>query len=116
MHPRLPYLMLSQRSDGTVIAVFGPPLRDIDIGPGGPPSTHLSQEDSRMVVPRVLYKCGDTQRGRVPKPTTYPPTLDRLGVKLSDAIHETFKGMNDRDDSPFNEECRGITIRMHVGS
>ena len=116
MNSRLPYLIYSQRPDGTVLAVFGPPLPDIDIGPGGSLPLHLSQEHLRAVVPQVRYKCGNTQKDWESKPTIYFFTSDCLGVKLSEAFRGNFKGMNDRDDSPFGAECRGITIRMHVGS
>lgn len=98
------------------MVVFGPPLPDIDISAGGPLFPHLSQEDPRVVVPQVPYKCGNTQKDWEPKPTIYFFTSDRFGVKLFDLFRGNFKGMNDRDECPFGAECRGITIRIHVGS
>jgi len=99
------------------MVVFGPPLCNIDTGLGEQSSPHLLQEDSRVVVPQIGYKCGNTQKDWEPKPTIYfYTTSNHPGVKLSDVIRGNFKEMKDRDEFPFGAECRGITIRMHVGS
>ena len=91
--------------------VFGPPLDQF--GPNGPEFPLLSQGDSRVLVPQVQYTCGNTQKDWGPKRTILFFTRDWLGVKLLNALQGKFVEMNDR---PFGEDCRGITIRMHVGS
>jgi hypothetical protein len=68
-----------------------------------------------MKVPQLPYKCGNTQGSWEQKPPILFFEWGCLGMKLSDAAKEDFKGMNNRDDSPL-EEKRGITIRIHVGS
>ena len=67
------------------------------------------------MVPQVRYTRGNTQKDWGPKGTILFFTRDCLGVKLLNALHGKFEGMNDRDDPPFDEDCRGITIRIHVG-
>lgn len=110
--------------------VYGPPLYRVGpnglewceespyfhIGPDGPEFPLLSHEDSRVKVPQHPYTCGNTQKEWRPKPAICFFTWERLGVKLTDALDGKFNGMNNRDDFPFGEDCRGITIRMHVGS
>ena len=86
------------------------------IGPDGVELPLFSREDSRAVVPQLPYTCGNTQRDWEPKPAVCFFTLGHLGVKLSDAFHGMVMGMNDRDDYPFIEDVRGITIRINVGS
>ena len=108
----LPHIS-SQKHDGTVI-VYGPALGDI--GPGGEEFLLLSQENWRVAVPQLRYTCGNTQKGWEPKPTIYFSTSKRPGVKLSDVIQGKFNGVDGRDEFPFGEDCRGITIRMHVRS
>jgi len=66
-------------------------------------------------VPQLPYKCGNVQKKWDPKPPILFSKLGRPGVKLSDAARKEFNGMDDRDESPFDEK-RGITIRIHVGS
>ena len=68
-----------------------------------------------MAVPQIPYKNGNTQKGWKPEPTIYFYTRDRLGVKLFDALQGRFEGIHDRDTFQLGENCRGITIRMHVG-
>ena len=94
--------------------VFGPPLDQF--GPDGSEFPLLSQGDSRVLVPQVPYTCGNTQKDWIPKKTILFFTRESLGIKLLDALNGKFEGMNDRDASPFSEDCRGISIKMHVGS
>ena len=94
--------------------VFGPPLDQF--GSNDPEFPLLSQEDSRVLVPQDRYTCGNTQKDWRPKTTILFFTREYLGVKLLNVLQGKFEGMNDRDDPPFGEDCRGITIRMHVGS
>jgi len=105
--------MRFQEYDGTITKVFGPPLPQIL--PNGPDFRHLSQ-DLRVVVPQLAYACGNTQKSWDQKPVILFFTRGRLGVKLSNAVNEDFKGIDERDEFPFDANCRGITIRMHVGS
>jgi len=109
----MPLLIYFQGYDGTVIRVYGPPLSP-EL-PKYPDFPLLSQEDSRVEVPQLPYRCGNVQKKWDPKPPILFFKLRRLGVKLSDATGKEFKGMDDRDESPFDEK-RGITIRIHVGS
>jgi len=109
----MPLLIYFQRYDGTAIRVYGPPLPP-EL-PNYPDSPLLSQEDSRMEVPQLPYRCGNVHGEWDPKPPVLFFKLRRLGVKLSDVARKEFKGMDDRDESPF-DEVRGITIRIHVGS
>jgi len=71
-----------------------------------------------VVVPQLPYpcRCAYTQEGWEPKPAIHFFARNRLGVKLTDAFLGKFVDMNDRDDYPFGAECRGITVRLHVGS
>jgi len=67
------------------------------------------------MLPLLPYTCGNTQKNWDQKPSIGFSTMGRPGVKLLDAANEEFKGIDDRDDSPFDAVCRGITIRIHVG-
>jgi hypothetical protein len=107
----VPLLIYSQGHDGTVVRVYGPPL-DYYIGPNGLEFPLLSQE----AVPQPPYTCGNTQKDWEAKPPIYFFTKDRPGVKLLNARDGMFEGVNDRDQPPFDAVCRGITIRIHVGS
>ena len=68
------------------------------------------------MVPQPPYECGNTQKNWDRKSSVYFSTKGRLGVKLLDAVNGKFEGIDNRDDFPFDEACRGITIRIHVGS
>jgi len=108
----MPLLIYFQRYDGTVIWAYGPPFPPEF--PNYPDFLLLSQEDSRVEVPQPPYICGNAQKKWDLKPPILFSKLGRPGVKLSDAERKDFKGMDDRDESPFDEK-RGITIRIHVG-
>ena len=105
---------ISQGYDGTVVKVYGPSL--YHIGPNGPEFPLLSQEVPRMAVPQTPYTCGNTQKEWEAKPAVYFFTRGRHGVRLIDALQGKFEGIDERDAHPFGQSCRGITIRMHVGS
>ena len=106
-------LMGSQGHDGTAARVYGPPLPQAfatrqNLSPS-------SQVGLLEVVPQRPYVCGNVQKGWNLKPSILFTCGGRPGVKLLDAVSEMFKGMDDRDDFPFDEDARGITIRIHVG-
>ena len=84
-----------------------------DIGPVCPEFPPLSQEYSRVMGLQTPVECGNAQE-YVPKPPILF-TRGYLGVKLSDALYWMFEGIDRRDEHPF-DACRGITIRIHVGS
>ena len=94
--------------------VYGPPLPPDFLNHSDFPL--LSQEDSRVVIPLIPYRCGKTQKGWSPRPPVLFFTYDRLGVKLPVAFRGAFSGINDRDDFPLGENQSGITIRINVGS
>ena len=68
-----------------------------------------------MMVPQLPYRCGNNQKDWDQKPAILFFKWGRLGMKLTDAVKREFKGMDGRDDPPFDDK-RGITIRIHVGS
>jgi hypothetical protein len=67
------------------------------------------------MIPQPPYECGNTQKVRVRGPPILFFTRDNLGVKLLDAQEGMLEDVNDRDQPPFDADCRGITIRIHVG-
>jgi len=94
---------------GDVMKVYGPPVDQVYPNiPDVPPS--------RVMLPLRSYACGNTQKNWDRKPPIGFSTMGRPGVKLLNAANGEFKGIDDRDDSPFDAVCRGITIRIHVGS
>jgi len=69
-----------------------------------------------MVIPQIPYTCGNTQKSWDQKPTILFFTRGRPGAKLSNVVNGDFKGIDDRDEFPFDVNCGRITIRIHVGS
>ena len=100
--------------DGTVVRVYDPSLGDI--GSNNLEFPLVSQGDLRVVVPQPPYSCGSTEKSWERKPTIYFSMTGRLGVKLLDVVNGKFEGMDERDEWPFDDSCRGITIRIHVSS
>lgn len=102
-----------QDEDGTVLMVFGPPL--LQYSAGNPDLPLLAEEGSQEIVPQPPYECGNTQKSWDRKQPILFSTGKTSGVNLAKALDGKFAGILDRDSFPFNEDCRGITIRIHVG-
>ena len=67
------------------------------------------------MVPQIPYICKNGENGWVRKSPVLFFKCGRLGVKLLDVMNGRFWGIDDGDDTSFDENCLGITIRMHVG-
>ena len=93
--------------------VYGPPLPQYFSE--NPDFPLLAEEGLLEMVPQPPYQCGNTQKNWDQKQSIFFFTREESGVNLADARGGKFGGINDRDSFPFNEDCRGITIRIHVG-
>ncbi|KAF9650353.1 hypothetical protein BDM02DRAFT_1465740 [Thelephora ganbajun] len=116
VHPMYPIQggLAANVYDNTVLGAYDPSLpQSFSNDPEFP---LLSQEDLRVVVPQPPYECGNNQREWDQKPSILFSTGGHPGVRLFDAANGTFSGIDDRDGFPFNANCRGVTIRIHVGS
>ena len=67
------------------------------------------------MVPQLPYKGPDYKIGWTRKPPVLFFNYGRPGVKLLDMMNGVFRGIDNRDDTPFDKQRCGITIRMHVG-
>ena len=105
----IPLLTYLQGQNGLVVKVYGPPL-DLT----APSDSQFFLRLEKLRVPQCPYKCGTNQRQWKQKPSICFRTRSSPGLRLPDAARGHVEDMDDKDDSPFDVEVGGITIRIHV--
>ena len=78
--------------------------------------SELDLEKGFSKVPQGIYVSGKPWQIWEQKPSILFFTQGCLGVKLLDAVNGKTKGINNGNVFPFDADCTGITIRVHVGT